>query len=182
MSVSGEQAPRWWSIHFLQRLRCESQNWGCVRIEGCSCGGFHSGNCMRRGGGVRRGAAGVGACSVPNRNGRLSSGAEQSDAGGLLPDLQRVNSWTQKVEEVDPLELLEVQLCNSTAPFILISVLFFVGLGMVSRLMPQLQIFFVGLPIQLSGGILLFGAVLSGLFAVFLQYYADTVFTYLIRP
>ncbi|MEO5743713.1 MAG: SDR family NAD(P)-dependent oxidoreductase [Terracoccus sp.] len=43
------------------------------------------------------------------------------DAGGLLPDLQRSNSWTQRVEEVDPLELLEVQLCNSTAPFILIS-------------------------------------------------------------
>jgi NAD(P)-dependent dehydrogenase (short-subunit alcohol dehydrogenase family) len=43
------------------------------------------------------------------------------DAGGLLPDTQRVNSWTQKVEEVNPLELLEVQLCNSTAPFILIS-------------------------------------------------------------
>jgi NAD(P)-dependent dehydrogenase (short-subunit alcohol dehydrogenase family) len=43
------------------------------------------------------------------------------DAGGLLPDLQHNNSWTQKVEEVDPLELLEVQLCNSTAPFILIS-------------------------------------------------------------
>jgi len=43
------------------------------------------------------------------------------DAGGLLPDLQRTNSWTQKVDEVDPLELLEVQLCNSTAPFILVS-------------------------------------------------------------
>ena len=43
------------------------------------------------------------------------------DAGGLLPDLQTENSWTQKVEEVDPLELLEVQLCNATAPFILIS-------------------------------------------------------------
>jgi NAD(P)-dependent dehydrogenase (short-subunit alcohol dehydrogenase family) len=43
------------------------------------------------------------------------------DAGGLLPDEQRNNSWTQKVEEVDPLELLEVQLCNATAPFILIS-------------------------------------------------------------
>ena len=43
------------------------------------------------------------------------------DAGGLLPDLQRANSWTQRVEQVDPLELLEVQLCNSTAPFILIS-------------------------------------------------------------
>jgi NAD(P)-dependent dehydrogenase (short-subunit alcohol dehydrogenase family) len=43
------------------------------------------------------------------------------DAGGLVPDLHDVNSWTQAVQEVDPLELLEVQLCNSTAPFILIS-------------------------------------------------------------
>lgn len=43
------------------------------------------------------------------------------DAGGLLPDLQRTNSWTQHVDEVDPLELLEVQLCNQTAPFLLIS-------------------------------------------------------------
>jgi len=43
------------------------------------------------------------------------------DAGGLLPDLQTSNSWTQVVDEVDPLELLEVQLCNSIAPFLLIS-------------------------------------------------------------
>ena len=43
------------------------------------------------------------------------------DAGGLVPDLHDVNSWTQAVQQVDPLELLEVQLCNSTAPFILIS-------------------------------------------------------------
>jgi NAD(P)-dependent dehydrogenase (short-subunit alcohol dehydrogenase family) len=43
------------------------------------------------------------------------------DAGGLMPDLHAVNSWTQPVQEVDPLELVEVQLCNSTAPFILIS-------------------------------------------------------------
>jgi NAD(P)-dependent dehydrogenase (short-subunit alcohol dehydrogenase family) len=43
------------------------------------------------------------------------------DAGGLVPDLAPVNSWIQKVEEVDPIELLEVQLCNMTAPFILVS-------------------------------------------------------------
>ena len=43
------------------------------------------------------------------------------DAGGLLPDLQTENSWTQTVDEVDPLELLEVQLCNSVAPFLLVS-------------------------------------------------------------
>ena len=43
------------------------------------------------------------------------------DAGGLVPDLNHVNSWTQTVEHVDPMELLEVQLCNTTAPFLLIS-------------------------------------------------------------
>jgi NAD(P)-dependent dehydrogenase (short-subunit alcohol dehydrogenase family) len=43
------------------------------------------------------------------------------DAGGLAPDLQPANSWTQHVQEVDPVELLEVQLCNVTTPFILVS-------------------------------------------------------------
>jgi NAD(P)-dependent dehydrogenase (short-subunit alcohol dehydrogenase family) len=43
------------------------------------------------------------------------------DAGGLVPDLHPVNSWIQRVDEVDPIELLEVQLCNTTAPFILVS-------------------------------------------------------------
>ncbi|MGO4299619.1 SDR family NAD(P)-dependent oxidoreductase [Leifsonia sp. RAF41] len=42
------------------------------------------------------------------------------DAGGLVPDVARVNSWTQTIGSVDALELLEVQLCNQTAPFILI--------------------------------------------------------------
>ncbi len=43
------------------------------------------------------------------------------DAGGLLPDTASTNSWTQRVHEIDAMELLEVQLCNQTAPFILIS-------------------------------------------------------------
>jgi len=42
------------------------------------------------------------------------------DAGGLICDPHPVNSWTQRVDEVDPIELLEVQLCNVTAPFILV--------------------------------------------------------------
>ncbi len=50
------------------------------------------------------------------------------DAGGLVPDVAAINSWTQVVDQVDPLEMLEVQLCNVTAPFLL-----------VSRLRPALQ-------------------------------------------
>ena len=51
---------------------------------------------------------------------RLAAGTA-IDAGGLVPDLHDSNSWTQAVHEVDPLEMLEVQLANTTAPFILIS-------------------------------------------------------------
>jgi NAD(P)-dependent dehydrogenase (short-subunit alcohol dehydrogenase family) len=43
------------------------------------------------------------------------------DAGGLVPDVAADNSWTNRVHEVDALEMLEVQLCNATAPFVLVS-------------------------------------------------------------
>ena len=42
------------------------------------------------------------------------------DAGGLVPDLHGVNSWTQAVGAVEPLEMLEVQLANAVAPYILV--------------------------------------------------------------
>ncbi len=50
---------------------------------------------------------------------RLAAGTAV-DAGGLAPDLQAHNSWSQIVDEVDAVELLEVQLCNQTAPFLLV--------------------------------------------------------------
>ena len=51
----------------------------------------------------------------------LAEPGGEVDAGGLIPDEVDHNSWTQGVDEIDPVELLEVQLCNTTAPFILIS-------------------------------------------------------------
>lgn len=51
---------------------------------------------------------------------RLAAGTA-IDAGGLVPDEHHVNSWTQHVDEVEPLEMLEVQLANTVAPFLLIS-------------------------------------------------------------
>ncbi len=42
------------------------------------------------------------------------------DVAGLLPDPSPVNSWTRLVHEVDPVELIEVQLINATAPFVLL--------------------------------------------------------------
>ena len=49
-----------------------------------------------------------------------SADLSRIDAGGLVPDVVATNSWVQGLGEVSELELLEVQLCNQTAPFILI--------------------------------------------------------------
>lgn len=38
------------------------------------------------------------------------------DSAGLLPDRSADNSWTRLVQQVDPIELLEVQLINVTSP------------------------------------------------------------------
>ena len=51
---------------------------------------------------------------------RISAGTA-IDAGGLVPDVVTENSWTQILGDVDALEMLEVQLCNVTAPFLLAS-------------------------------------------------------------
>ncbi|MEE2039653.1 SDR family NAD(P)-dependent oxidoreductase [Nocardiopsis sp. CT-R113] len=42
------------------------------------------------------------------------------DAGGLVPDLAAENSWTRRIGGIDPVEMLEVQLCNVSAPFMLV--------------------------------------------------------------
>ncbi|MEQ8813784.1 MAG: flagellar biosynthetic protein FliR [Thalassobaculum sp.] len=67
-----------------------------------------------------------------------------------------------------------------SAPFYVFSLLFFVCLGVMSRLMPQLQIFFIGLPVQIYMGMLVLATILGALMSAFLTYYADTAATYLI--
>jgi flagellar biosynthesis protein FliR len=47
-----------------------------------------------------------------------------------------------------------------SAPFILLGVVFSVGLGLISRLVPQLQILFVTQPLQILGGLVAFAIVL----------------------
>ena len=48
--------------------------------------------------------------------------------------------------------LLSFQLA---APFIAVGVIFYLGVGLLSRLMPQVQIFFVAMPLQIGVGLLI---------------------------
>jgi flagellar biosynthesis protein FliR len=47
-----------------------------------------------------------------------------------------------------------------TAPLIVAGTLFYVALGLVAKLMPQLQVFFIVMPLQIVGGLLIFALTL----------------------
>jgi flagellar biosynthetic protein FliR len=55
-----------------------------------------------------------------------------------------------------------------SAPFLVFGLLFNLGLGVLSRLMPQMQVFFVGLPLSIMLGLLILLVVLGAMMAVFL--------------
>lgn len=57
------------------------------------------------------------------------------------------------------------------APFFILGILFFVALGVLARLMPQVQVFFIALPIQVMGGLLIFAIVLSAGMMWWLEFY-----------
>ena len=56
------------------------------------------------------------------------------------------------------------------APFLVFGLLFNLGLGVLSRLMPQMQVFFVGLPLSILLGLLLLVLVLGAMMGFFLDY------------
>jgi flagellar biosynthetic protein FliR len=55
-----------------------------------------------------------------------------------------------------------------SAPFLVFGLLFNLGLGILSRLMPQMQVFFVGLPLSIMIGLLILLLVLGAMMTVFL--------------
>ena len=59
------------------------------------------------------------------------------------------------------------------APFIVLGTVFFVGLGLIARLVPQLQVLFVTQPLQILGGLLLMGLLTATGMGWFLQAFAQ---------
>jgi flagellar biosynthetic protein FliR len=57
-----------------------------------------------------------------------------------------------------------------SAPFIAFGLLFNLGLGVLARLMPQMQVFFVGMPLSILAGFLILVLVLGAMMMTFLDY------------
>jgi len=57
-----------------------------------------------------------------------------------------------------------------SAPFMVFGLLFNLGLGVLSRLMPQMQVFFIGLPLSIVLGLLLLLLVIGAMMGTFVGY------------
>lgn len=62
-----------------------------------------------------------------------------------------------------------------SAPFLLFGLIFNLGLGVLGRLMPQMQVYFVGMPLSIFVGLLIFLAVLATMMSTYLGYFADVM-------
>jgi len=57
-----------------------------------------------------------------------------------------------------------------SAPFMVFGLLFNLGLGVLSRLMPQMQVFFIGMPLSITLGLLLLLLVIGAMMGLFVGY------------
>ncbi|BAM88670.1 flagellar biosynthesis protein FliR [Bradyrhizobium oligotrophicum S58] len=58
-----------------------------------------------------------------------------------------------------------------SAPFLVFGLVFNIGLGVLARLMPQMQVYFVGAPLSILIGFVVFAAVLTAMMGTFLGYF-----------
>jgi flagellar biosynthetic protein FliR len=58
-----------------------------------------------------------------------------------------------------------------SAPFLVFGLVFNIGLGVLARLMPQMQVYFVGVPLSILAGFLIFAVVLTAMMGSFLDYF-----------
>jgi flagellar biosynthesis protein FliR len=62
-----------------------------------------------------------------------------------------------------------------SAPFLVFGLVFNIGLGVLARLMPQMQVYFVGVPLSIFAGFLIFALVIAAMMGTFLDYFTDVM-------
>jgi flagellar biosynthetic protein FliR len=60
-----------------------------------------------------------------------------------------------------------------SAPFVIVGLTYYIGLGLLGRLMPQLQVFFFGLPFQIGAQIWVLAITVTGIMMAFMQRFSD---------
>ncbi len=62
-----------------------------------------------------------------------------------------------------------------SAPFIVFGLVFNLGLGILARLMPQMQVYFVGVPLSILGGFLILAVIITTMMGTFLEYFGGVL-------
>jgi flagellar biosynthetic protein FliR len=83
---------------------------------------------------------------------------------GRLPAVEDLSQAVTRVVAVSFRLGLEL-----AAPFVVAGTIFFAAMGLLARLMPQLQVFFIVVPLQIAGGLALFGLTLAAVMHWFLD-------------
>src|SRR6201989_733184 len=61
------------------------------------------------------------------------------------------------------------------APFLVFGLVFNMGLGVLARLMPQMQVYFVGVPLSILAAFLILGLVIASMMGTFLDYFISVM-------
>ncbi len=61
------------------------------------------------------------------------------------------------------------------APFLVFGLVFNVGLGVLARLMPQMQVYFVGVPLSIMIGFVIFGVILATMMSAYMDYFVGVL-------
>ena len=62
-----------------------------------------------------------------------------------------------------------------SAPFIVFGLVFNLGLGVLARLMPQMQVYFVGVPLSILAGFLILAAIIATMMGTYLDYFGGVL-------
>jgi flagellar biosynthesis protein FliR len=62
-----------------------------------------------------------------------------------------------------------------SAPFLVFGLVFNIGLGVLARLMPAMQVYFVGVPLSIMVGFLIFALVLAAMMGTYLNYFTGVM-------
>ena len=83
---------------------------------------------------------------------------------GVMPPIEDFSQFVSRL--VADSFILGIQLAG---PFMAVGLIFYLGIGLLARLMPQVQIFFIALPMQIMFGILVVALTLSAALMWFLD-------------
>jgi flagellar biosynthetic protein FliR len=87
---------------------------------------------------------------------------------GVMPP---INDFSQVITRlVADVFIMGVQL---SAPFIVVGLVFYLGIGVLARLMPQVQVFFVAMPVQIFLGFVIFALTVGAILSWFLERFPE---------